>query len=174
MVPSSPLNISVEVIDSSTNEINDRIIGIVNIETYSQGSFGIIVASNTTIYVVSMSNGVRVLKNYPCGFDNIVSAKLIGNNQYQVINQNNLTCICDQNFSNCYIVTSAKNTAFSSEPPVVVLSNSQEENQTFLVKKNLYDIIGKGLFATILQNNSVLLVDAHTRGILDMVTMDCS
>lgn len=121
-----------------------------------------------------MSNGVRVLKNYPCGFDNIVSAKLIGNNQYQIINQNNLTCICSQNFSNCYIVTSAKNVAVSTDPPVVVLPNPQAENQTILVKKNLYDIIGKGLFATILQNNSVFLMDAQTRGVLDMVTMNCS
>lgn len=99
-------------------------IGIVNVEVYSENGFAIILASSSKIYAVSLVNNVRVLSYNPCGFNTIVSAKLIGNNQYQIINQANQTCICDNNFYNCSVIISVTNIGISNQPPILAITNS--------------------------------------------------
>lgn len=77
------------MIDSSTITFNDRAIGLLNIQTDNSGGFGVIIATNSSIYLVGLSNNVKVLAYMPCGFNNITIAKLIGEDMYEITNQAN-------------------------------------------------------------------------------------
>lgn len=110
----------------------------------------------------------------PCGFNNITSARLTAENVYEIINQANQTCICVTNFSNCYIQTNNNvNQGSIFSPPLTVINNGSA-NQTVVVKKNLYGIVNQGTLGTILENNSVLLINLKTRQVTDMITMPCN
>lgn len=45
---------------------------------------------------------------------------------------------------------------------------------TFVVKRNLFGLIKDGYVVSILQNNTVLLVNIKKRLIVDVVTMNCN
>lgn len=48
-----------------------------------------------------------------------------------------------------------------------------QPNETILFRINLFQLIQRGYIISILQNNSVILYEASTHKIFDMVTMSC-
>lgn len=57
---------------------------------------------------------------------------------------------------------------------MAVINNGSGGNQAYLVKKNLYGIINQGILGTILQNNTVLLINMKSRQVTDSIEMPCN
>lgn len=66
-------------------KVENKALGIVSFREYPPGSYGIIVATNTTLYYIGPQSKVLTLIVNPCGFPIISSAEVTQNNSYLII-----------------------------------------------------------------------------------------
>lgn len=73
---------------------------------YIQNKFlRVYLAVDAEIFMVSMESIEEVvMSQMPCGFQKIVSAEKIKTNAFLIIDENDETCLCINNFTQCFLI----------------------------------------------------------------------